>query len=58
MRNVISWKYTLQTGDSIIDKTLDIDLITYRLVNSLIIIKRFPHTASGKVQRWFGDRPN
>ena len=40
MRNVISWKYTLKTQVSIY-KTLEIDYIMDRNVNSLIIIKTF-----------------
>ena len=39
MRNVMSWKYTLQTKESILYKTLEIDKITDRIVNSFIIIK-------------------
>ena len=38
MRNVISWKHTLQTQESIY-KTLEIYKIMDRIVNSFIIIK-------------------
>ena len=40
MFNVISWKCTLQTQVSIY-KTLEIDKIMDRILNSLIIIKTF-----------------
>ena len=40
MRNVISWKHTLQTQERIY-KTLEIYYIMDRIVNSLIIIKPF-----------------
>ena len=46
LRNVISWKYRLQTQVSIY-KTLKIDKIMDRIVNSLIIIKTFPIQQAG-----------
>ena len=46
LRNVISWKYRLQTPVSIY-KTLKIDQIMDRIINSLIIIKTFPIQQAG-----------